>query len=47
MQNLPTNTKQTVVIDIRGQDLTNEILDSLYDGIINRIRDINIIIKTN
>jgi len=47
MQNLPINTKQTVVIDIRGQDLTNEILDSLYDDIIKRIRDIDIIIKTN
>ncbi|ATH95188.1 MULTISPECIES: ribonuclease YeeF family protein [Bacillus] len=33
---LPNNTKQTVIIDIRGQSVSEEIMDDLYDRIMKK-----------
>ena len=33
---LPPNTQQTFVIDIRGQNITDDILDQLYDKIVEQ-----------
>ncbi|AOZ96931.1 hypothetical protein [Butyrivibrio hungatei] len=45
--NLPKNTKQSVLIDIRGQIIEQNNLDALYDDIIKKIEgDIVIYFKT-
>ena len=46
--NLPSNTKQTVVIDIRGQNISREILESLYDGLMKHTNNgIDVFFKTH
>ena len=48
LKNLPLGTKQSVLIDIRGQKYTNEMLFSLSDRIMEKTNDgIEIIFKTN
>jgi Pre-toxin TG len=45
---LPRGTKQTVIIDIRGQNVSEEILDDLYDKIMKKTNGkVNIRFKTN
>lgn len=34
--NLPSGTRQTVLIDIRGQNISNDSLSSLYNSIMQR-----------
>ncbi|MDI3409695.1 hypothetical protein QKW52_01500 [Bacillus sonorensis] len=36
LTDLPSNTKQTVIIDIRGQSVSEEIMDDLYDRIMKK-----------
>lgn len=36
LTDLPNNTKQTVIIDIRGQSVSEEIMDDLYDRIMKK-----------
>ncbi|MCO4849995.1 ribonuclease YeeF family protein [Bacillus vallismortis] len=36
LTDLPNNTKQSVVIDIRGQSVSEEIMDDLYDKIMKK-----------
>lgn len=48
VDNLPSGTKQTVLVDIRGQKVSNADLMSLYDDIMKRTNNgITIKIKTN
>lgn len=48
VDNLPTGTNQTVLIDIRGQNVCNADLTSLYNDIMKRTNNcITITIKTN
>jgi hypothetical protein len=47
LEDLPAGTNQTVMIDVRGQNVTDEILESLHDNIMNRTNNgINIVFKT-
>ncbi|MBW9317260.1 T7SS effector LXG polymorphic toxin [Bacillus subtilis] len=36
LTDLPGNTKQTIIIDIRGQSVSEEIMDDLYDKIMKK-----------
>ena len=36
IENLPNGTKQSVMIDIRGQSVSDEVLSELYDEIMRR-----------
>ena len=36
IENLPNGTNQSVIIDVRGQNVSDAILNSLYDGIMQR-----------
>lgn len=36
IENLPDGTKQSVMIDVRGQNVSDEALDALYDDIMRR-----------
>ena len=36
IENLPDGTKQSVMIDVRGQNISDAILDALYDDIMQR-----------
>ncbi|QPA32240.1 pre-toxin TG domain-containing protein [Thermaerobacillus caldiproteolyticus] len=48
LSDLPRGTKQTVIIDIRGQNVSEEILDDLYDRIMKKTNGkVNIRFKTN
>jgi hypothetical protein len=48
LSDLPRGTKQTVIIDIRGQNVSEEILDDLYDKIMKKTNGkVNIRFKTN
>ncbi len=45
---LPNGTKQSVLIDIRGQNVSDEILDELYEKIMNKTNGkVDIRFKTN
>lgn len=46
LENLPVPTKQSVLIDIRGQNIGDEVLDSLYREILGQANsDIDILFK--
>ncbi|MED4906382.1 pre-toxin TG domain-containing protein [Parageobacillus thermoglucosidasius] len=48
LSDLPRGTKQTVIIDIRGQNVSEEILDDLYDKIMKKTNGkVNIRFKTD
>ena len=48
INDLPNGTKQTVMIDIRGQNVSDEILDELYEKIMNKTNGkVDIRFKTN
>ena len=48
LSDLPNGTKQSVIIDIRGQNISDEILDELYEKIMNKTNGkVNINFKTN
>jgi toxin YqcG len=34
LKDLPPNTKQTIIIDVRGQNVTNDVLRSIRNEII-------------
>ena len=38
LRHLPENTKQTVFIDVRGQNVSEKNLRSLYDSIMRRTK---------
>jgi hypothetical protein len=46
--NLPEGTKQTVIIDIRGQNVTEEVIGELYNSIVSKTDgNVEIKFKTN
>lgn len=48
LSDLPNGTKQSVLIDIRGQNVSDEILDGLYEKIMNKTNGkVDIRFKTN
>ncbi|MFC7394273.1 pre-toxin TG domain-containing protein [Scopulibacillus cellulosilyticus] len=48
LTDLPNDTKQSVIIDIRGQNVSDEILDKLYEKIMEKTKGrVNIRFKTN
>ncbi|WP_445677897.1 hypothetical protein [Psychrobacillus sp. FSL K6-2365] len=48
LSELPNSTKQSVIIDIRGQNVSDEILDELYEKIMNKTNGkVDIRFKTN
>ncbi|WP_142385324.1 pre-toxin TG domain-containing protein [Bacillus sp. UMB0728] len=48
LSDLPNGTKQSVIIDIRGQNVSDEILDKLYEKIMNKTNGkVDIRFKTN
>ena len=48
ISDLPDGTKQSVIIDIRGQDVSDEILEGLYEKIMNKTNgNVDIRFKTN
>lgn len=48
LSDLPSGTKQSVIIDIRGQNVSDEILDGLYEKIMNKTNGkVDIRFKTN
>lgn len=48
LKNQPNPTKQTIIIDIRGQSISSEMLDFLYTNITKRTGDnIELIFKTH
>ncbi|QTD39543.1 ribonuclease YeeF family protein [Sporosarcina sp. Te-1] len=48
ISDLPNGTKQSVIIDIRGQNVSDEILDELYEKIMNKTNGkVEIRFKTN
>ncbi|MFJ7934368.1 T7SS effector LXG polymorphic toxin [Sporosarcina sp. NPDC096371] len=48
LSDLPSDTKQSVIIDIRGQNVSDEILDELYEKIMNKTNSkVDIRFKTN
>jgi len=48
LSDLPNGTKQSVIIDIRGQNVSDEILDELYGKIMNKTNGkVDIRFKTN
>ncbi|EJR22770.1 T7SS effector LXG polymorphic toxin [Bacillus cereus] len=48
LSDLPNGTKQSVIIDIRGQNVSDEILDELYEKIMNKTNGkVDIRFKTN
>ena len=47
LDNLPAGTNQSVMIDIRGQNVSDEALESLYNNIMKRTNNsVDIIFKT-
>ena len=48
IENLPNGTQQSVIIDIRGQNVSEETLSALYDDIMKRTDNgIEILFKTD
>jgi cell division protein ZapA (FtsZ GTPase activity inhibitor) len=48
LDNLPMETKQSVVIDVRGQNVSDAVLDSLYNNIMQKTGNgVNIRFKVN
>lgn len=48
LSDLPNGTKQSAIIDIRGQNVSDEILDELYGKIMNKTNGkVDISFKTN
>ena len=39
IQNLPDGTKQSIMIDVRGQNVSDKALSSLYDNIMRRTKN--------
>ena len=47
LDNLPAGTNQSVMIDIRGQNVSDEALESLYNNIMKRTNNgVDITFKT-
>ena len=48
IQTLPEGTKQLVMIDVRGQNISDEVLSVLYDDIMERTNNgVEILFKMN
>jgi len=48
LSDLPSGTKQSVIIDIRGQNVSDEILEKLYEKIMEKTNGkVEIRFKTN
>jgi uncharacterized protein YnzC (UPF0291/DUF896 family) len=39
---LAEGTKQTIIIDVRGQNVTNEVLKQIRDRILDQVSSINV-----
>lgn len=48
LSHLPNGTKQSVIIDIRGQNVSDEILEELHEKIMNKTNGkVDVRFKTN